>query len=409
MKKSYIILASFFTSCLIFFIFNIFNNNNNKEVYMTNLSNKSIDEIREYSSFNGLELEIIEEYSDNVEKGKIISQSILENEVIKYGDKLTVLMSLGKINKDIYKEYKVNELGNVPIMMYHGIHNIEENSYIGGNVDKDGYQRTANAFRRDLEFYYNNGYRMISLSDYIDGKIDVQLGKSPIVITFDDGLANNVLVSGLDDDGNIIIDPNSAVGILESFKEKYPDFNVTATFFLNAGLFNQPEYNEKIIKWLIDNGYSIGNHSYSHVDFSNTDKSKTMLEIGSMYNILERIIPGRYEKIVALPFGSPYVESAESFSYILNGTYQDVNYETLSTLRVGWESELSPFNKYFNKKFLKRIRAYDNNGVEFDIEMNFKILENNKYISDGNVDKIVIPEEKREYVLNENGYELITY
>ena len=39
--------------------------------------------------------------------------------------------------------------------------------------------------------------------------------------------------------------------------------------------------------------------------------------------------------------------------------------------------------------FLKRIRAYDNNGKEFDIEMNFKILENKKYISDGDKDTII--------------------
>ena len=33
----------------------------------------------------------------------------------------------------------------------------------------------------------------------------------------------------------------SAIGILESIKEKYKDFNVTATFFLNSSLCNQPE------------------------------------------------------------------------------------------------------------------------------------------------------------------------
>lgn len=71
---------------------------------------------------------------------------------------------------------------------------------------------------------------MIRLNDYINGIVDVELGKSPIVLTFDDGLENNIKVTGLDSDGNIIIDPNSAVGILEEFKKKYPDFNVTATF-----------------------------------------------------------------------------------------------------------------------------------------------------------------------------------
>lgn len=383
--------------------------NPSKDVYMISLMDKSVEEIRNYSGEFGLELEIIEEHNNEIDKGRVISQSIEENKTIKVGDKLIVYISLGKIDKEIYETYHVNELGRVPIMMYHGIQNIEETSYVGGNVDKDGYQRTAEAFRNDLEFYYSNGYRMIKLSDYVEGKIDVELGKSPLILTFDDGLKNNILITGTDDNGEIIIDPNSAVGILESFKAKYPDFGVTATFFLNAGLFNQPEYNEQIIKWLIDNGYSIGNHSYSHADFSTISTDKTMMEIGSMYNILEGIIPGQYDNIVALPFGSPYVDSADNFSYIINGRYNDKEYNTISTLRVGWESELSPFNKYFNKKFLKRIRAYDNNGVEFDIEMNFKILENNKYVSDGDVDTIVVPEKMKGNLINTNDYEVITY
>ena len=51
------------------------------------------------------------------------------------------------------------------------------------NVDVDGYQRTAEAFRQDLQFYYDNGYRMIRLNDYINGNIDVEAGKSPICLT----------------------------------------------------------------------------------------------------------------------------------------------------------------------------------------------------------------------------------
>ena len=79
-------------------------------------------------------------------------------------------------------------------MMYHGIIDTEDNKYTGGNVDKNGYKRTAKAFREDLEFYYKNGYRMIRLTDFVDENIDVELGKSPIILTFDDGLSNNIKV-----------------------------------------------------------------------------------------------------------------------------------------------------------------------------------------------------------------------
>lgn len=296
-------------------------------------------------------------------------------------------------------------------MMYHGIHNKsnEDTNYTGGNVDKDGYQRTAEAFKNDLEFYYENGYRMIRLTDYVDGNIDVELGKSPIILTFDDGLENNIKVTGLDEKGNIIIDPNSAVGVLESFKNKYPDFNVTATFFVNGGLFNQPEYNEKILNWLVDNGYDVGNHTYSHVNFSKSTISQTQEEVGLIYEMLDNIIPSKYVNIVALPFGSPYSLEHTNMPYIFDSNYNGKNYSTKSALRVGWKAESSPFSSEFNPKFLKRIRAYDNNGVEFDIEMNFKLLENNRYISDGNKDTIVIPKERETKILNSYDKEVIMY
>ena len=281
-----------------------------------------------------------------------------------------------ELTKEDYQNNNVDELGEVPIMMYHGIHNKtnDETNYTGGNVDKDGYQRTAEAFRSDLEFYYNNGYRMIRLTDYVDGNIDVELGKSPIILTFDDGLENNIKVTGLDEKGNIIIDPNSAVGILEEYKKKYSDFNVTATFFINGGLFQQEEYNEKILKWLVKNGYDIGNHTYSHVNFSKVDGTKSMEEVGKIYEILEGIIPNKYVNIVALPFGSPYNLEHDNMNYIFNSNYNGKDYVTKSALRVGWKAESSPFSKEFNPKFLKRIRAYDNDGKEFDIQMNFFFL-----------------------------------
>lgn len=310
-----------------------------------------------------------------------------------------------------YQNNNVNELGEIPIMMYHGIHNKKssDTDYIGGNVDKDGYQRTSEAFINDLEFYYQQNYRMIRLNDYVDGNIDVELGKSPIILTFDDGLENNIKVTGLDENGEIIIDPNSAVGILESFKKKYPDYNVTATFFVNGGLFQQEEYNEKILNWLVDNGYDVGNHTYSHVNFSKVDSNKTMEEVGSVYEVLESIIPGKYVNIIALPFGSPYDLNHDNMNYIFNADYNNKNYTTKSALRVGWKAESSPFSSDFNPKFLKRIRAYDNNGIEFDIEMNFKLLNDSRYISDGDVNSIAIPANKENELGNNYSKKVIKY
>ena len=95
--------------------------------------------------------------------------------------------------------------------------------------------------------------------------------------------------------------------------------------------------------------------------------------------------------------------------YIFNANYNNKEYITKAALRVGWKAEESPFSINFNSKFLKRIRAYDNNGVEFDIEMNFKLLEDTKYISDGNKDKVVIQSEKEQLIGKLYTKELIIY
>lgn len=380
----------------------------NKEELMPKLTN--ITEVNELTNKYSFELNITYEYDDNISKDEVISQSIKENTQITKDMKLDVVISLGKLDKEKLKNDNINELGKVPIMMYHGIREKTSSSTgtTGGNVDKDGYNRTPSAFREDLEYYYENGYEMIRLQDYVNGKVTASYGKSPIIITFDDGNEDNIKVTGLDDNGNIIIDKNSAVGILEEFKEKHKDVNVTATFFVNGGIFNQEEYNEKILLWLVDNGYDIGNHTQTHLDIKKSSSDKVQKEIAYVYDKLEELIPGKYVNIIALPFGSPYTKDDPNYQYVLSSTYNEKTYETISALRVGWEPEVSCFDKNFDKTFLKRCRAYDNNGKEFDIQMVFKMLETTKYISDGNPDTIVIKEVDKDKLI-ETDKKIITY
>lgn len=399
---------------IIVICFLLFRNDSNKasskEVKMPLVVSKNISSIDDLVKNSELILEKVYEYSDELEKDFIISQSITEGETVNKGDKLVITVSLGKLDKEKLAQDNINELGRVPVMMYHGIVNKKssETSYTGGNVDKDGYNRTVEAFKEDLEFYYQNGYRMIRAIDYVNGIIDVPYGKSPIVLTFDDGNTNNIKVNGISEDGEIIIDENSAVGVLESFKKKYPDFNVTATFFVNGSLFQQSEYNEKILKWLVENGYDIGNHTKTHVNFSDASTKESEEEVGFVYNKLDSIIPDKYVKLVALPFGSPYKKTHANFSHIINSNYNGINYETVSTFRVGWMPDYSPFSKDFDKEFIMRVRAYDNNGVDFDIEASFRILEKNRYVSDGNADTIVIKESDASYI-NDTNLKVISY
>ena len=167
---------------------------------------------------------------------------------------------------DEYRAAGVNELNSVPILMYHRIYEKTnaETSYTGGNVDKDGYNRTSEAFEADLRSFYQQGYRMMRLTDFVDGNIDVEFGYSPLILTFDDGIRDVVLL-GWEADGTPLFDPSCAIGILEKIKAEYPDYNVTATFFVNSQLFENGEENDrKVMKWMVDNGYDIGNHTKDH-------------------------------------------------------------------------------------------------------------------------------------------------
>ena len=410
-KRSFLLIVLLIIIIIITIFFINLTKNKEKDLYMIDLKDKNIDQVKEIIKDLPLEVEYRYEYSDSIDADYVISQSITSGTIINEGDIIQIVISLGKIDKEKLKNDGINELGKVPIMMYHGIKNMKnsETNYTGGNVDKDGYTRTSEAFRNDLETYYQKGYRMIKLSDYINGDIDVEYGYSPIILTFDDGNANNIKVTGIDSDGNIIIDSNSAVGILEEYKKKYPDNNVTAIFFVTNNLFNQPEYNELIMKWLVDNGYEIGNHTKGHNNFSNIDTAKTQEVVGYMYNKLDSILGDKYSKIIALPFGSPYNKNHDNYKYIINGSYDGVEYQTEAALRVGWEPEVSPFNKSFDKTFLKRCRAYDNNGVDFDIEMNLRILEKNRYISDGRIDTTVTSSENSDIINMSIDKEIILY
>ena len=407
LKKGRIIIVLIIVLILIISSVVILSRDNKQKQLMPKLNN--ISEINILKEKYNLEVNIKYEYNTIVEKDNVISQSIHEGEKIKQGDKIEIVISKG-LNIEQLAVDNINELGKVPIMMYHGIREKTPNSTgtVGGNVDKDGYNRTPDAFRQDLEFYYEKGYRMVRLIDYVKGRIDTEYGKSPIIITFDDGNEDNIKVTGLDEDGNIIIDPNSAVGILEEFKQKYKDVPVTATFFVNSGLFEQPEYNDKILKWLIENGYDIGNHTQNHLDIKKSSADKVQKEIVYVYDVLEEIIPGKYVNIIALPFGSPYTKTHENYKYVLSSTFNNKTYETISALRVGWEPETSCFDKGFDPTYLKRCRAYDNNGKEFDIEMVFNNLEKYKYISDGNINTVVIKQSDSSK-LNNTELEIIAY
>ncbi|WP_326909189.1 polysaccharide deacetylase family protein [Sedimentibacter sp. MB31-C6] len=285
---------------------------------------------------------------------------------------------------DLTKE--PNELGEIMILMYHGI-----------GEEETVWQRTAANFRKDLEYMYKNGYRMISLNDYAKGEIYTEEGYTPIILTFDDGRQNNFNL--IEENGEMVIDSNCAVGILEEFKSKYPDFNVTASFFLGTNPFGQIDYAEQKLNWLIENDYDIGNHTYSHNKMELLTGEEIQAEIGSVNNIIGEYISDYSVETLALPHGSN--PNDEFINDMLEGEYEGNSYKTVAVLDVGWRPAYSPFDTLTDFKSLYRVTASEIDVDGCGMYDYFKQFEENKrerFISDGFSEVITIPERHKEYL-----------
>jgi len=81
-----------------------------------------------------------------------------------------------KLTKEEIKKFKPNELGQVMILEYHLI-----------GYPEARWQRTPENFQKDLERLYKDNYYLVSLRDFVNNKMNVPLGKTPFILTFDDG------------------------------------------------------------------------------------------------------------------------------------------------------------------------------------------------------------------------------
>jgi peptidoglycan/xylan/chitin deacetylase (PgdA/CDA1 family) len=169
------------------------------------------------------------------------------------------------------------------------------------------------------------------------------------------------------------------------------------------------------MKWMVDNGYDIGNHTKDHAKLGDCNADEIEKQVGYIYKLLDDIIPGQYVNIVALPYGSPESMGPDKPKYdrIFSGTYDGFNYTSKASLLCAWTRSYSPFVRDYNNTAIRRIRAYDNNGEEWDIEMNFEQLNNGKrYISDGEPDTIVFPSSENssgDWLKETYGHQVVTY
>jgi len=84
---------------------------------------------------------------------------------------------------------KPNEAGKIMVVMFH---NFVE-SFTPKSYDKGEYTTTFSEFEKLLQDLYDRGYRLISMSDYLNNNISVPAGCIPIIFTFDDGTSDSLI------------------------------------------------------------------------------------------------------------------------------------------------------------------------------------------------------------------------
>ncbi len=254
-----------------------------------------------------------------------------------------------------------NPDGRVPILEYHLI------------ADSDSrWGRSWRHFRQDLEMLYARGYRPVSVSQLLDRKLDIPPGTSPVVFTFDDASPGQFRY--VEDDGRLVIDSTSAVGIWLAFHAEHPDWQNRATFCLlpaasaghaffgDRGIQGQrTAWRMKKVKFLADQGFELCDHTLWHADLAKYDDEVVQEQIARGEMAIDSAVPGYRVRTFALPLGV----WPKNRSLAQRGSWKDpktgrvYRYDFDAILEVAGGLSPSPNDPQFNPLHLHRIQVND--------------------------------------------------
>jgi len=274
------------------------------------------------------------------------------------------------------EEIGANELGRIPVLMYH---------YVGSG---EGYL-APDQLRFHIALLRSHGFYPTTVREMVEGTMDIPAGKSPVVLTFDDSSPGQYRIL---EDG--ALDPDCAVGILQAEVE-WGMWAPKATFFpllaKNGGniLFGQPELAQTKLRNLVAWGYEVGSHGLTHMDFSKASIALVKKELAESQAQLESLIGDGYQVFTLSP---PYGERPSEPSLLLSGEYEGQTYEYQAVVRAGGESSPSPFSSEFDVTRIPRITS----AAPESVKKLLKYWNDHRpllYISDGDPGTISFPEE----------------
>jgi peptidoglycan/xylan/chitin deacetylase (PgdA/CDA1 family) len=274
------------------------------------------------------------------------------------------------------KSVGANELGVIPVIMYHRI--VKDPTSI--------YDSTPSEFRHELLTLYRGGYRPITAADMVMGRIDVPAGKIPVVLTFDDSSSSqfSLLPNGK-------VDPESAVGIMQSFARKHSGFTPTGTFFVISSMFEAGSSGPRLLADLANMGFELGDHTLDHSNLSTLDATGVQREIVLGERLINDAVPEVKVHTMALPYGV-YPTPHE---LALRGSWDGQSYRYQGVFEVGSGPAPSPYSIEFDPLGVPRMESQPWRGKEdfgSGYWLNYlKLHPERLFVSDGDPKRISFP------------------
>jgi hypothetical protein len=244
------------------------------------------------------------------------------------------------ITAEVAKTIKANEMGLVPVLMYHKI---------GNDIVPPA------RLRDDIARLKAAGFYPTTIREMAEGTMAIPAGKSPVILTFDDSSVTQYKIL---DDGTL--DPDCAVATILAAVEA-GDWAPKACFFpllyVNRAaniVFGQPKHAEEKLRNLVAWGFEVGSHTVTHQDLSQATPAQIHKELAQSKAKLEEMIGGGYRVYTLDP---PFGQYPDDVSLLTSGEYEGVSYEFSAVVMVMGGEGFSPFSDDFNPIRIRRIAA----------------------------------------------------
>ncbi len=289
-----------------------------------------------------------------------------------------------------------NELGLIPILMYHSVGGDAE--FAGGpRYDKHGLNIAPETLKRQLQQMYDAGWVPVNMRDMLMARLNVPRGKTPVVLTFDDARPSQFRYLA-----NGTIDPNCTVGILEAFHKTHRDWPTRATFYVlpessyNGVPFDQDGLETKKLRFLVQHGYELGNHTTSHRSLAPMNAATIRWEMAFCARYFRHQVPGLTMQTMALPYGiAPH--NPALWRWLLDGSQGGTRYHNRCILLAKGGPSFAPADKRFDPRRIPRVEAAPGE-IEHWITRSESGPTDPLYVSDGDSNQVTVPRSEQPFV-----------